>query len=222
MENADFLSSLPPFIRRHFVPLSLTVVGVILIVFSLWSLVFSPKGQGNEVVFEQGSEHEASVAAATTIVEEKIQVDVAGAVVKPGVYGLSSEARVKDAISAAGGFSDKANTEWIAKNLNLAAKLTDAAKIYVPFEGEEGSAKQNFVGQGSGIVSEGLGQAGNSGLININNASQAQLEALPGIGPVTAQKIISGRPYGSVDDLINKKIVGQSVFGKIKEQVTIN
>lgn len=229
MENSDFLSSVPPLIRRHLVPLGLTLVGVILIAFSLWSLalpagrqVFSPKGQGNDVVFEQGAGHEASVAAATTIVEDKIQVDVAGAVVNPGVYALPSKARVKDAITMAGGFSDKANAEWIAKNLNLAAKLSDATKIYVPFEGED--ITTSTTGNTSSVLSSGVvsGQAGNTGLININTASQSQLEGLSGVGPVTAQKVIANRPYSSVDDLLTKKVVGQSVFGKIREQVAVN
>ncbi len=215
MEDKDFLSFLPPLIRRHLVPLSLAVVGVILIVFSLWSLVFSSKGQGNEVVFEQGSEHEASIAAVTT--EAKIAVDIAGAVVKPGVYSLSPDSRVQEAVAAAGGFSDKANTEWIAKNFNLAAKLSDAAKLYIPFAGEEGNLNTTL---SSGNL--GSTQPGNKGLININTASEQQLDSLPGVGPVTAQKIISARPYGSVDELLSKKAVGQSVFTKIKDQISIN
>ena len=58
-------------------------------------------------------------------------------------------------------------------------------------------------------------------LININTSSQSQLEILPGIGPVTAQKIILGRPYGSVDELLGKKIVGTKVFDQIKERISV-
>ena len=60
-----------------------------------------------------------------------------------------------------------------------------------------------------------------SSLVDINTGSQSQLEALPGIGPVTASKIIAGRPYNSVDELLSKKIVGSKVFNQIKDKITV-
>jgi competence protein ComEA len=212
MESGDFFSFVPPVIRQHVVPLSIGTVGVVLILVGFLPMIFREQ-KHNELVFDQGAEHGASVAAASTVVSEaKIQVDVAGAVIRPGVYSLSPESRVKEAIAIAGGFSDKANSEWIAKNLNLAGKLSDAMKIYVPFEGESVE---------SGLTSS-TSTTGNLGLININSASESQLDSLAGVGLVTAQKIISGRPYSAIDDLLTRKIVGQSVFGKIKGQVTVN
>lgn len=106
-----------------------------------------------------------------------------------------------------------ADRKHIAKNFNLAIKLTDGAKIYVPFVGEAVSGGQVLNASSEGII------VGN--LININTSSQSQLEALPGIGPVTAGKIIAERPYGSIQELLDKKIVGSKVFGQIKDKISV-
>ena len=134
-------------------------------------------------------------------------VHVDGAVLKPGVYELSESARVSDAVSASGGLSDSADMTKV----NLAAKVSDGQKIYVPKIGE------------SDVKGVGVGDAGSgsTGLININTASESQLDTLPGIGPVTAQKIIASRPYSTPEELLTKKAVGQSVYEKIKDLVTV-
>jgi len=138
-----------------------------------------------------------------------IFVDVSGAVLKPGVYKLAYGSRVADAINTAGGFSSSADSNFISKSLNLAQKLSDGAKIYIPQKGESGQAL--------GTAQSSL----DSGLVNINSASLDQLDALPGIGPATAQKIISGRPYSRVEELLEKKIVGASTFEKIKDKISV-
>ncbi len=61
----------------------------------------------------------------------------------------------------------------------------------------------------------------NGSLVNINFSSQIELDSLPGVGPVTANKIISGRPYNTLDDLVNKKVIGASLFEKIKSRLTL-
>lgn len=135
-------------------------------------------------------------------------VDISGAVKNPGLYEFSSDQRIGDAITSAGGFLEDANQEYINKNLNQAQILSDGIKIYIPFEGEE--------------ITEVLGQSDVSqgGAMSLNSAAISQLEELPRIGPVTAQKIIDGRPYESVDDLLIRKIVSASVFDQIKDLVT--
>ncbi len=94
----------------------------------------------------------------------------------------------------------------------MAQKLSDGSKSYVPFAGEQGTVSQN-----SGAVAG----AKTGAKVNINTSSQAELEALPGIGPVTASNIISDRPYQKTEDLLNKKIVKQAVFEKIKDQLVV-
>lgn len=186
-------------IEQYKIPLALSLVGGVLIAGGMFvSGINKPKQEfPKESIVENTRE---------------IQVDVSGAVNKPGVYQLKEGDRVEDAIGAAGGFSEQVNGEFISKNLNMAAKLTDGAKIYVPYQGDAAA-----VGAGQGGVSGASTQA----KININTASQSELESLNGVGPVTASKIISGRPYRAVEDLLNRKIVGKATFEKIKDSITI-
>ncbi len=146
-----------------------------------------------------------------------IKVDVAGAVVKPGVYTLNSELRVGEAIIASGGLTDSADKDWVAKNLNQASKLTDGMKIYIPKKSEILNPPAGRAGSKSETISNN--QISNQ--VSINSASQSELESLPGVGPVTAQKIISGRPYIKLEELTERKIVGVSVLGKIQGQITL-
>ncbi len=141
----------------------------------------------------------------------EVVVDVAGAVKRPGVYKLPAGSRVGEAIEAAGGLADNADKEWLAKNLNLAAKIVDGAKIYLPKVGQTGVP--NMTGNHSQVIG--------SQAVNLNFASQKELESLPGVGPVTANKIIEGRPYTSIEELLTRKIVGKSVYDKIKDKVTV-
>lgn len=133
-----------------------------------------------------------------------LAVDIEGAVINPGVYQLPAGARVEDAIAVAGGLSDEADEERIAGSINRAAKLSDGAKLYIPKKGDAASP---------------VGDLGN--LLNINSASASDLEALPGIGLVTAKKIIDGRPYQTLEELVSKKAISQSLFEKLKEQLSL-
>jgi competence protein ComEA len=130
-------------------------------------------------------------------------------VVNPGVYELPGRSRVEDAIVAAGGLTSEADEERIALTLNRAANLVDGAKLYIPKTGESTAPVTSY-----NLESQ-------SPLVHINFASQSELEALPGVGPVTAQKIIAGRPYQTLDELVSKKAVGQSLFEKIKPQLAL-
>src|SRR5258706_10926313 len=112
-----------------------------------------------------------------------MQVDVEGAVVNPGVYKLSQNARVQDGLIAAGGLSAVADREAVAKSLNLAAKLSDGIKIYVPKIGDPSTGSGKNISGSSGNI---LGAA--TGLVNINSATADQLDNLSGVGPVPAQK----------------------------------
>lgn len=144
--------------------------------------------------------------------QKLIVVDVSGAVNKPGVYKLSDGSRIEEAISQAGGFTQKANQEYISKYLNMAQKVSDGTKIYIPFTGEQTTAVQNS-GSVAGVAT--------SSKVNINTSSQSELEALSGIGPVTASKIISDRPYQEVADLLNKKVISKALFEKLKDSLVV-
>lgn len=178
----------------------LTVLGVIFVLVGLRLMLYRPS-QEIEII-------QATDNATTT----SIKVDVAGAVVKSGLINLNQGARMQDAIESAGGLSENADTDWIAKNLNLALVLKDGQKIYIPEIGEKIAATNtdNITG-----ITDILAT------ININTASKSELESLAGVGPVTADKIITARPYSDVNELLTKNIIGQSLFEKIKQMISI-
>jgi competence protein ComEA len=148
----------------------------------------------------------APLAAAAGIV-----VDVAGGVLNPGLRSLRDGDRVGDAIAAAGGFAPRADLAETSRVVNLAMPLTDGMKILVPELGTDPAP-----GGGPTSVDDGL--------IDLDSADQAELESLPGIGPVTAAEIIDAReaqPFDSVDDLRDRDVVGPSVFEQIRDLVRV-
>ena len=144
----------------------------------------------------------------TTAEGGKITVEASGEVIKPGVYELPEGSRVNDLLVTAGGLSAMADRDWVTKNLNLAQKLADGTKIYVP------NKSIRVEDPASGGVKQGS-------KININAASESELDRLWGVGPATAQKIISGRPYLRIEELLEKKIVKSNVWEAIKDKISL-
>jgi competence protein ComEA len=206
MDTRELVLKYLPLAKKHWLPLSLGILGMIFFAYGLIGLLFSNKLASEDIIFESSSAEQNSKE------EKTIFVDIEGAVINPGLYNLPDNSRIQDGLTAAGGLAAKADREHIAKTMNLATKLADGSKLYVPFVGEA-------VDSGTVLNSSVSDQTGR--LININIASEAELDVLPGIGPVTAQKIIVGRPYGSVDELLSKKVVGAKVFDQIKEKITV-
>ncbi len=152
--------------------------------------------------------------------QSQIIVEVSGSVKNPGVYSFESSERVEDALNKAGGLSKDADNEWISKYLNRASPLKDGQKIYIPSSSEQ-SIDMSANNQGGYLgVSDDIFQASEK-TININTASQKELESLWGIGPVTAQKIIEQRPYSTVEELLTKKILKQNVYDKNKDLFSV-
>jgi competence protein ComEA len=147
-----------------------------------------------------------SISASTELV-----VQVVGAVRRPGLYRLPAGSRVADAVRRAGGASRRADTELI----NLAAPLSDGIQVIVPRRGAGGSA-----GASSGAAAAG-GQP--AGPVHLNSATLEDLEALPGVGPVTAQKILDYRqehgPFGSVDELDAVPGIGPAHMAQLRDLV---
>ena len=149
----------------------------------------------------------------------EIVVEIAGEVERPGVYKLPKNSRIGDLLVAAGGVSPNADRDWMEKSLNRAARLADGTKIYIPAVNERsGVLSANNLGVAGG--SDAVRGSGGSDLININLASQKELETLPGIGPVYAQNIIEHRPYSNVEELSTKGALKKSTYEKIKNLVT--
>lgn len=156
----------------------------------------------------------------------EIVIDVTGAVVAPGVYRLVDGSRVGDAIERAGEFSARVDANRVAAEINLAAVLTDGAQIRVPSRDDvpaPGGGTGGGGGAGGGGTAGGSGGS-SSGLIDLNSASQSELESLPGIGPVTAGKILASRAelrFKSVDELRERGLVGEKTFEDLRALVTV-
>lgn len=170
------------------------IVGLVGLIFILAGLIMSRANisKGRPVFSGSGS-------------SKTIRVDVEGQIKHPGVYDFKEGDRADDAIKASGGFTDKVDRTWVGKNINLSDKLIDGQKIYIPAVGEVTTSSSSL----------------NSNKVNLNTASETELDKLPGVGPVTVGKIVNARPFGSVEDLKIKKVVNSSTFEKIKDLVSV-
>lgn len=174
----------------------------------LWYVRSLPRPVEVASVAERGRPAGASASPSPALM---LLVDVAGWVRSPGVYEFPEGARVIDAIDAAGG----ARPGAMLQALNLAAPLVDGTQVLVPREGEQGVVPP--AAGGGGAVA--------GGLINVNTATAAELETLPGVGEVLAQRIIDHRtengPFTSIDQLVDVSGIGDAILGSIRELVTV-
>ncbi|MBQ9058817.1 MAG: ComEA family DNA-binding protein [Atopobiaceae bacterium] len=171
------------------------------------------------------SKSEASQTSSDSEALQRLAVHVDGAVHKPGLYWIEkSDVRVMDAIEAAGGLSDDANTQAI----NLAAPVSDGSKIYVAHADEE---------LAQGTVPEPVSEAVPSphasnaseqqpSFVDINHADSTTLQTLPGIGPSTAQAIIEDRqnngPFNSIEDIMRVSGIGEKKFDRIQGLICVS
>ena len=157
---------------------------------------------------EVSTESESLVTEETVV--DKVWVDIGGEVKSPKVVELDDGSRVQDAIDAAGGLTSEADIT----NLNRAALVNDGDKIYVPAVGDESGA--------SGSTSGGVSTTG--GKVNINTADSEELQTITGVGPATAEKIISYREsngrFKVIEDIKNVSGIGDKTFDIMKESIT--
>jgi competence protein ComEA len=145
-----------------------------------------------------------------------IVVDVRGAVNTPGVYTLPAGSRVQDALTRAGEATSDADT----RSLNLARRLNDGEQIYVPRYGEATPLPVATPARGAPTPTRLASK------ININTASVAELDTLPGIGPALAQRIIDYRTqhgdFKTIEDLKKVRGIGEALFNQIKDLITVH
>ncbi|HEL1661330.1 TPA: helix-hairpin-helix domain-containing protein [Streptococcus suis] len=189
-------------------------------------LIFSQPAKSDQTGLTDFSQTEQT-SSSSNLVEEtsteaseeptQLVVDVKGAVVKPGLYTLEAGARVNDAVEAAGGLISQADP----KSINLAQKLSDEAVVYVA------SKDENISVVASTTASSAMSQEEkNTNLVNLNTATEADLQTISGIGSKRAADIIAYREanggFKSVDDLNNVSGIGDKTMESIRPYVTVD
>src|SRR5687767_4190510 len=161
-----------------------------------------------------------SASASSPSSDATIVVDVEGAVAQPGVRELPGGSRIADAIAAAGGYGPDVDLDATAATINLAQPLADGEQVVIPRIG----AKASDPPPSSGAVAGGEGSTGGEGgLVNLNTATPEELEALPGIGAVTVQKIVAARqerPFASLDDAVTRGVIHRGQLEDIQGVAT--
>ena len=161
----------------------------------------------------------------------KIKIYITGEVQRPGIYEIEEESRIDDAINAAGGLTEKANI----KDINLAYKVEDGMKIYIPSNDEKVNEKTDktleYVESGkaktpvAATSDKEIQQSSVSAKININTATQSELERLPGVGEAIAKRILEYRKskgrFEKIEDIKNVKGIGDSKFNKLKDKIVV-
>jgi competence protein ComEA len=159
------------------------------------------------------------LASPPSLVPVEVVVQVAGAVARPGVYRLADGARVVDLVDAAGGALADADLQALA----LAGRLTDGQRVQVPRQGEV--LPPSVLGVAPGGAGDGAGASVPVTPIDLNAATMADLDALPGIGPATAQAILTYRerngPFRSVEDLGEVQGIGPARLDALRELVRV-
>lgn len=146
-------------------------------------------------------------------------VEVAGAVADPGVFRVPAGSRVGELIALAGGYGPRVDAARVDAELNLAATVSDGERIRVPSR-DDSSARPASSAATGGTAGDGSAPA----LIDLNTATAEQLDTLPGIGPVTAEKIIAAReeaPFVHMDELRSRGILGEKTFEQVRPLVTV-
>ncbi len=154
----------------------------------------------------------------------EILIHISGCVKNNTVVSLPEGSRINDAIEAAGGLTSEADLT----NINLAYILEDGEKIYIPKKGEElpeDSTTYSESSVGANASVRPSSSSSKTSKININKATQAELETIPGIGPSTALKIINYRKengkFTSIEDIKNVSGIGDAKYEKMKEYITV-
>lgn len=219
------------------------IVAIILVLFIAYLIYESISQPSSEIDFnilldgtENGEEmnksdnfvdNETEEVSETAEIEEKIVVHITGEVKKEGVIYLKKGARIVDAIKEAGGEAKEADLSQV----NLAYELQDGQKIYIPNKNEKVSQYiistngETIDSNGANTGNESTSTSKEEAKVNINTATQNELDGLPGIGPALAQRIIDFREengnFKSIEDIQNVKGIGDSKFDEIKDKIVV-
>lgn len=210
LENFSLQNPLLKEFAKHWQPkrvmaVVLALVGCLVSTYGIYRLQ-----SADETEIVSSSDIQAQVCEQTADFGQ-ITVYISGAVEHPGVYELELGARVVDAIELAGGIGKNADAVFINQQLNLAERLSDSDQIYIPTVADTISSLEKT----TEVSSSG------GGPISINSSTSQQLQELSGIGSVRAEKIIENRPYASVDELVEKEVISQSLLDSIRAEIVL-
>lgn len=208
------------FIKEKKVIIFIILISIILIGKNIYNS-FNDYNMINEEQVFVNNVVEENIADEEVAVKEKIIVHISGAVENPGIVKIDENSRIEDAINAAGGLKDYADIT----NVNLAYILEDGIKITIPSIYDENEIDILIDDGAAGLASSDEKKSSSSALININKATQTELETLNGIGPSLALKIIEYREqngkFKTIDDIKNVTGIGDTKFNNIKDQIEV-
>lgn len=197
------------------------VAVIILLILATLFLFLFQTGNNDEKEITKTSNPDDVSSVKTDYSDEFIVVDVSGEVKSPSVIELPLESRINDAIEAAGGLTIDADISQI----NRAAPIADGEKIFIPKKMELGDQKEGDAGQNTNQNIKSPNDAAQTDKININQAESSKLQEIPGIGPVTADKIISYRMehglFRKLEDLKKVSGIGDKTFEKMQAFICI-
>lgn len=172
-------------------------------------------GDGSGVVVETSAVPVSPGTAGEQPRASALVVEVAGAVVDPGMFRVPDGTRVGDLIALAGGYGPRVDAVRVDAELNLAAPVSDGQRVRVP--------SRDDVAAVAPAATEGP-DAASDGLVDLNTATLEQLDTLPGVGPVTAEKIVAAReeaPFTAVEELRSRGILGEKTFEQVQALVAV-
>lgn len=193
---------------------------IILIIFVIILFVFFNNNQNDEVEIIEQTENEVDTSVMENKGVNRIIVHITGCVKKQGIVELDEGARIIDVIEAAGGVTEEADITKV----NLAYIVKDAQKIYIPSIYDKQDVEYITSNNGENVIVENKYE-GENNMININTATQTELETLSGIGPSTALKIINYREehgkFKSIEEIKEVPGIGDAKYDNIKDMIEI-
>ncbi len=203
----------------------LLIAILVVITVAIFFLVPLDKDQSESGISDAWTENEADILIEDKQAEwgedriseekERIFIDIKGAVASPGLYEAHSGDRVLDVVNQAGGLLETADQN----NVNFAMRVVDEMVIYIPMLGEAGEPVAAIPGASPATAS------GGENLVNLNTASSAELETLPGVGPAKASAILEYREtngrFRSIEELMEISGIGEKTFEKLKEHISV-
>ena len=202
----------------------------VLLAFAVWRFWPAAASSGADFEVSTGAAEQTSAETDGTSSTGEIYVDVEGAVANPGMYVLSSGARVNDAVEAAGGLKKSASRQ----SINLAEALEDGSQVYVCTKSEaaasgttaSASSSTSSTSPSSSTSSSSSGSSGDgSALININTASETELQELSGIGEALSSYIVAYREsngaFTSIEEITNVSGIGEATYESIKDYICV-